>query len=173
MKTQCVLLALNHSNFCSGLSSSKPHKVAFRQKVFIKTKSLGLPWWLSGQESAREPTLTAESKDEGKRGECGKNQLKTQHSKTKEHGIGSHSFMAKRWRNNGNSDRLYFRGSKIPVGVDCSRGIKRRLLLGRKAMIDLDSIWKSRDTALPTLWVVCLVKATVFPVVTMDVRLGP
>ena len=35
--------------------------------MFIKTKSLGLPWWLSGQESAREPTLTAESKDEGKR----------------------------------------------------------------------------------------------------------
>ena len=51
----------------------------------------------------------------------------------------------------------------------CSHGIKRRLLLGRKVMTNLDSIVKSRDITLPTK--VCLVKATVFPAV-MDVRVG-
>ena len=49
-----------------------------------------------------------------------------------------------------------FLGSKITVDVDCSHKIKRRLLLGRKAMINLDSILKSRDITLPTK--VCLVK---------------
>ena len=53
-------------------------------------------------------------------------------------------------------------GSKITDG-DCSHEIKRRLLLGRKAMTNLDSIFKSRDIALPTK--VRLVKAMVFPVV--------
>ena len=54
-------------------------------------------------------------------------------------------------------------GSKITAGGDCSRGIKRRLLLGRKVMTNLDSIFKSRDITLPTK--VRLVKAMVFPVV--------
>ena len=54
-------------------------------------------------------------------------------------------------------------GSKITVDGDCSHEIKRSLLLGRKAMTNLDSILKSRDITLPTK--VCLVKATVFPVV--------
>ena len=54
-------------------------------------------------------------------------------------------------------------GSKITVDGDCSLEIKRRLLLGRKAMTNLDSILKSRDITLPTK--VCLVKAMVFPVV--------
>ena len=53
---------------------------------------------------------------------------------------------------------------KITVGGDCSREIKRHLLLGRKVMINLDSILKSRDITLPTK--VHLVKAMVFPVVT-------
>ena len=53
--------------------------------------------------------------------------------------------------------------SKITVDGDCSHEIKRHLLLGRKAMTDLDSILKSRDLTLPTK--VCLVKAMVFPVV--------
>ena len=52
---------------------------------------------------------------------------------------------------------------KITADGDCSHEIKRRLLLGRKAMTNLDSILKSRDIALPTK--VCLVKAMVFPVV--------
>ena len=54
-------------------------------------------------------------------------------------------------------------GSKTTVDGDCSLEIKRRLLLGRKAMTNLDSILKSRDITLPTK--VCLVKAMVFPVV--------
>ena len=56
-----------------------------------------------------------------------------------------------------------FLGSKITVDSDCSHEIKRHLLLGRKAMINLDSILKSRDNTLPTK--VCIVKAMVFPVV--------
>ena len=56
-----------------------------------------------------------------------------------------------------------FLGSKITADCDCSHEIKRRLLLGRKIMTNLDSIFKSRDITLPTK--VCLVKAMVFPVV--------
>ena len=69
--------------------------------------------------------------------------------------------MANRWGNIENSDKLYFRGSKISADGDCNHGIKRCLLLGRKAMTNLDSILKSRDTTLPTK--VHLVKAMVFP----------
>ena len=65
--------------------------------------------------------------------------------------------MANRWGNNGNSERLYFLGSKITADGDCSHEIKRRLLLGRKVMTNLDSIIKSRDITLPTK--VHLVKA--------------
>ena len=66
-------------------------------------------------------------------------------------------------------------GSKTTADVDCSHEIKRRLLLGRKVMTNLDSILKSRDITLPTK--VCLVKGMVFPVVMygwscMDVRVG-
>ena len=57
----------------------------------------------------------------------------------------------------------FFGGSKITADGDCSHEIKRRLLLGRKVMTNLDSIFKSRDITLPTR--VCLVKAMVFPVV--------
>ena len=56
-----------------------------------------------------------------------------------------------------------FGSSKITADGDCSREIKRRLLLGRKVKTNLDSIFKSRDITLPTK--VCLVKAMVFPVV--------
>ena len=71
--------------------------------------------------------------------------------------------MANRWGNSGNRDRLYFLGLQITADGDCSHEIKRCLLLGRKAMTNLDSILKSRDISLPTK--VCLVKAMVFPVV--------
>ena len=71
--------------------------------------------------------------------------------------------MANRWGNNGNSDRTSFLGSKITADDDCSHEIKRRLLLGRKVIINLDSILKSRDITLPMK--VHLVKAMVFPVV--------
>ena len=56
-----------------------------------------------------------------------------------------------------------FLGSKITADGDCSHEIKKRLLLGRKVMTNLDSIFKSRDITFPTK--VCLVKAMVFPVV--------
>ena len=61
-------------------------------------------------------------------------------------------------------------GPKITAGDDCSHEIKRPLLLGRKVMINLDSILKSRDITLPIK--VHLVKAVAFPVVIMDVRVG-
>ena len=69
--------------------------------------------------------------------------------------------MANRWGNSG--DRLYFLGSEITTDGDCSHKIKTHLLLGRKVMNNLDSIFKSRDITLPTN--VSLVKAMVFPVV--------
>ena len=89
--------------------------------------------------------------DERERGEW-KSWLKAQHSENEDHGIQSHHFMANRWENSGNS-----------VTADCIHEIKRRLLLGRKVMTNLDSILKSRDIALPTK--VHLVKAMVFRVV--------
>ena len=68
--------------------------------------------------------------------------------------------MANRW---GNSDRIYFLGSKITADHDCSHEMKRCLFLGRKAITNLDSILKSRDNT--SLTKVHLVKAMVFPVV--------
>ena len=67
--------------------------------------------------------------------------------------------MGKQWK----QWETIFLGSKITVDGDCSHEIRRHLLLGRKAMTNLDSILKSRDITLPTK--VCLVKAMVFPVV--------
>ena len=61
------------------------------------------------------------------------------------------------------SDFIFFFGSKITADGDCSHEIKRRLLLGRKVMTNIDSILKNRDITLPTN--VCLVKAMFFPVV--------
>ena len=71
--------------------------------------------------------------------------------------------MGNRWGNRGNSVRLYFGGSKSTVDGDCSHEIKRHLLLGRKVMTSLDSIFKSRDITLSTK--VYLVKAVVCLVV--------
>ena len=85
--------------------------------------------------------------------------LKLSIQKTK---IQSHHFMANRWRNNGNRDRLFLGGSKITTDGDCSHEIKRHLLLGRKAMTNLDSILKSRDITLPTK---AHSQSMVFPVV--------
>ena len=63
-----------------------------------------------------------------------------------------------------NNNKFPLLGSKITVDGDCSHEIRRRLLLGRKTMTNLDSVLKSRGIALPTK--VCIVKVTVFPVVT-------
>ena len=68
--------------------------------------------------------------------------------------------MGKQWKQ---CQTLFFGGSKITAGGDFNHEIQRRLLLGRKVMTNLDSIFKSRDITLPTK--VRLVKAMVFPVV--------
>ena len=68
--------------------------------------------------------------------------------------------MGKQWKQ---YQTLFFLGSKITADGDCSHEIKRRLLLGRKVMTNLDSMFKSRDVTLPTK--ARLVKAVVFPVV--------
>ena len=97
-----------------------------------------------------------------------KSWLKAQHSENKVHGSQPRHFMANRWGNNGNSDRLYYYflfggDSKITADCDRSHEIKRHLLLGRKIMTNLDSILKSRSITLPTNF--RLVKAMVFPIV--------
>ena len=102
---------------------------------------------------------TKEPLDESERGEW-KSWLKAQHSENEDHGIWSHHFIGNIW---GNSVRLYFLGLQNHCRCDCSHEIKRHLLLGRKAMTNLDSVLKSRDITLPTK--VHLVKAMVFPVV--------
>ena len=108
---------------------------------------------------ADDTTLNAESEElksllmKGK--EESESWLKAQHSENEDHGIWSYHFMANRWGNNGNSDRLYF--------SDWSHEIRRHLLLGRKVMTNLDTTLKSRDITLPTKG--CLVRAMVFPVV--------
>ena len=70
---------------------------------------------------------------------------------------------AKRWRKSGSSTDFIFFGSKVTGDSDCSHKIKRRLLLRKKAMTNLDSILKSRDFALPTK--IHIVKSVVFLVV--------
>ena len=77
--------------------------------------------------------------------------------------------MGNRWGNSGNSDWLYFWSSKITADGDCSHKIKRHLLLGRKIMTNLDSIFKSRDMTLPTK--VCS-KGYSFQWSCIDVRVG-
>ena len=89
--------------------------------------------------------------------------MKTQHSENQDHGIQSHHFMANRWETMETVRDFIFFGSKITADGDCSHEIKRHLLLGRKAMTNLDSILKSTDITLPKK--VCLVKAMFFPVV--------
>ena len=73
-----------------------------------------------------------------------KNWLETQHSENKDHGFWSHHFMANRWGNNGNSDRLYFGGSKITEDVTIAMKLKKCLLLRRKVMSNLDSTLKKQ-----------------------------
>ena len=78
--------------------------------------------------------------------------------------------MANKWGKLETVTDLILGGSNITAGGDCSHEIKRRLLLGRKVMTNLDSILKSRDITLSTK--VHLVKAMVFPESCMDVRVG-
>ena len=86
-----------------------------------------------------------------------------QHSVDEDHGIWSHHFMANDGETVETLTDFILGGSKITADGDCSHEIKRRLLLGRKVMTNLDSIVKSRNITLSTK--VRLVKAMVFPVV--------
>ena len=95
--------------------------------------------------------------------ESGKSWLKTQYSENKDHGTQSHHFMANRCGKKETVADFIFLGSKITEDGDCSHKIKKHLLLGRRAMTNLDSVLKSRDITLLTK--VHLVKAMVFPVV--------
>ena len=121
---------------------------------------------------ADDITLIAESKEELKRllvkvkEESEKASLKLKIQKLRSW---SHHFMAYRCGNMKTVTGFIFFSSIITADGDCSHGIKRCLILGRKARTNLDSILKSRDITLPTK--VHLVKAMVFPVV-MDVRVG-
>ena len=101
---------------------------------------------------------TKEPLDESERGEW-KRWIKTQHSENQDHGIQCHHFMANRETMETVRDFNFF-GSKITADGDCSHEIKRHLLLGRKAMTNLDSILKIRDITLPKK--VHLVKAMFF-----------
>ena len=124
---------------------------------------------------ADDTTLMAESEEEQKsllkvKEESGKVGLNLNIQKTKIMASGPITS----WEIDGEtvetvSDFIFW-DSKITADGDCSHEIKRRLLLGRKVMTNLDSVFKSRNITLPTK--VCLVKAMVFPVVMMDVRVG-
>ena len=105
---------------------------------------------------------TKEALDESERWQW-KSWLKTQYSKNEDHGIWSHQFMQIDGETMQTVTDFIFWGSKITADGDCSHEIKRCLLLGRKAMTNIDSILKSRDITLPTK--VHLVKAMVFLVV--------
>ena len=111
---------------------------------------------------------TKEPLDESERGEW-KSWLKAQHSKNEDHGI----WPITSWQIDRETMEtvrdFIFLGSKITADGDCSHEIKRLLLLGRKAMTNLDSVLKSRDITLPTK--VHLVKAMVFPVVLYECEL--
>ena len=118
---------------------------------------------------ADDTTIMAESEEELKsllmkvKEESEKVGLKLNIEETKIMASGPITSMQIDGRNSGNSERLYFWGSKITADGDCSHEIKRHLLLGRKVMTNLGSILKSRDVTLQTK--VRLVKAMVFPVV--------
>ena len=116
---------------------------------------------------ADDTTLMAESEEELKsllmkvKEESEKVGLKLDIQKTKIMASGPITSWEIDRENSGNSDRLYFSGLQNHCRWCCSHEIKRRLLLGRKVMTNLDSIFKSRDVTLPTK--VRLVKALVFP----------
>ena len=118
---------------------------------------------------ADDTTLMAESEEELKsllmkvKEDSEKFGLKLNTKKNEDHGIWSHQFTQIDQETMQTVRDFIFLGSKITTDGECSHEIKRCLLLGRKAMTNVDSILTSRDITLPTK--VCLVKAMVFPVV--------
>ena len=126
---------------------------------------------------ANDTTLMVESEkgtekplDESERGKW-KSWLKTQHSKDEDQGIQSHLELQIDWETMETVADFILEGSKITADGDCSHEIKRSLLLGRKAMTNLDRILKSRDITLPTK--VHLVKAMVFLLIIVYVIVRP
>ena len=115
--------------------------------------------------------LTVESDEELKsllmrvKEESEKAGLKLNIQKT-DHGIWAHHFMANRRENMEKMTNFIFLGSKVTADSDYSHEVKRHLLLGRKAMTNLNSVLKSRDIISPPN--VCVVKAIVFPVVMYE-----
>ena len=97
------------------------------------------------------------------KGESEKVGFKTQHSKNKDHGIQSHHFIEIDGETKETVTDFIFLGSKVIADNDCSHKIKRRLLLGRKGMTNLNSVLKSRDITLQAK--VHRVKVMVFAVV--------
>ena len=125
---------------------------------------------------ADDTTLMAESEEELEsllikvKGQSEKVGLKLNIQKTKIMSSGPISSWQIDGRTVETASDFIFLGSKITADGDCSHGIKRRLLLGREVMTNLDSILKSRDITLPTK--VCLVKLWFFQWSCMDVRVG-
>ena len=142
----------------SWVKSCSPPKIQFKSERTEPMK-VALFGNMVFAEVTRLRRGTKEPLDEGERGEW-KSWLKTQHSKNQDHGIWSHHFMANRWGKMETVTDFIFLGSKITADGDCNHEIKRRLLLGTKAMTNLDSVLKSRDITLLTK--VRLVKAVVF-----------
>ena len=155
-------------------------KAVYSHPADLTSKMLGCLWITSWtpdcQEQYQQPKIcrwyhsngrkwrgTKEPYDEGERGEC-KSWLKAQHSKNKDHNFQSHHFMANRrgekWKQ---WQTLFFSSPKSLQMIDCNHEIKRLLLLGRKAVRNLDSILKSKHIILLTK--VHLVKGMVFLVV--------
>ena len=140
----------------------KKHKLESRlpgEILIISDMQMTPPLWCWGTRWWRG---TKKPLDESESGEW-KSWLKAHHSENEDHGIRSHTS----WEIDGETvetvSDFIFLGSKITADGDCSHEIKRHLLLGRKIMTNLDSIFKSRDITLPTK--AHLVKAMVFPVV--------
>ena len=152
--------------------------VEFQANVFTLLFQFHQEVFSSSSLYADDTTLMAESEEELKtllmkvKQESEKVGLKFNIQKTKIMASGPITS----WEIDGETDGetvsdFIFLGSKITADGDCSHEIKRRLLLGRKVMTNLDSIFKSRDITLPTN--VRLVKAMVFQWSCMDVRVGP
>ena len=135
--------------------------------------SCEMPGWMKHKLESRLPGEisitsdmqwrgTKEPLDKSERGEW-KSWLKTQHSKNEDHGIWSHHLWEIEREKEETVTDFIFLGSKITVDNNWNHELRRHLLLGRKAMINLDSVLKSRDNTLLTE--VHLVKVVAFPVV--------
>ena len=150
-------LTYMHIMHCAGLDEAQAgiKTVDFKEKY---QQPQICRWYHSNSKKWR---VSKETLDEGETGEW-KSRLKTEHSKNEDHGVWSYHFMVNRWRKNAVTDFIFL-GPKITGDSDCTHEIKRCFLLRRKAIINLDSILKSRDITLPTN--ICIVKTLVSPVV--------